>query len=68
MKTSLILVDNRGKEIRGYSRDGHREEKQVFSFKTESEAKILAWYLIFASSVKAKTSVEFFRTLSNNNL
>ena len=37
MKTSLILVDNRGKEIRGYSREGHREEKQVFSFKTESE-------------------------------
>lgn len=37
MKTSLILVDNRGKEIRGYSKEGHREEKQVFSFKPEFE-------------------------------
>lgn len=38
VKSSLILVDNRGKEIRGYTADGHKEENQVFSFKSESEA------------------------------
>lgn len=37
LKSSLLLVDNRGKEIRGYSIEGHREEKQVFSFKAEQE-------------------------------